>query len=127
MPQAISGLPNTSTMNKLIPLLAAAWLSTTALAQTALPLTEGEVRRVDARTQTITLKHGEIKNLDMPPMTMAFKVQDPALLSQVKAGDKVRFTADKLGGNYTVLSLQPADTGAPAAAPVAPAGTEHKH
>ena len=113
-------------------LLAATWLSSSALAQTALPLTEGEVRRVDTRAQTITLKHGEIKNLDMPPMTMAFKVQDPALLSEIKAGDKVRFTADKLGGNYTVLSLEPVGTGTPAAVPPspvpsAPAGTEHKH
>ena len=58
-------------------------------------------------------------------MTMAFKVQDPALLNQVKAGDKVRFTADKLGGNYTVLSLEPMPAGEPASA--APAATEHKH
>ena len=117
-------------MNQLITLLAAAWLSTTALAQDALPKADGEVRRVDTRAQTVTLKHGEIKNLDMPPMTMAFKVQDPALLSQVKAGDKVRFTADKLGGNYTVLSLEPMSASAPAgaaAAPAAPAATEHKH
>ncbi len=115
-------------MNRLIPLLASVWLSTAALAQTALPQTEGEVRRVDARAQTVTLKHGEIKNLDMPPMTMAFKVQDPALLNQVKAGDKVRFTADKLGGSYTVLSLEPLAAAAPASsAPAAPAATEHKH
>ncbi|MDP3521569.1 MAG: copper-binding protein [Hydrogenophaga sp.] len=113
-------------MKKLITLLTATWLSTAAFAQDALPKADGEVRRVDARAQTVTLKHGEIKNLDMPPMTMAFKVQDPALLSQVKAGDKVRFTADKLGGNYTVLSLEPLPAGAPAGAP-APAATEHKH
>jgi Cu(I)/Ag(I) efflux system protein CusF len=98
-------------------LLAATWLSSSALAQTALPLAEGEVRRVDTRAQTITLKHGEIKNLDMPPMTMAFRVQDPALLTQIKAGDKVRFTADKLGGNYTVLSLEPAPGNEPVSAP----------
>lgn len=104
-------------MKKLIPLLTAAWLSTAALAQDALPKADGEVRRVDARAQTITLKHGEIRNLDMPPMTMAFKVQDPALLAQIKAGDKVRFTADKLGGNYTVLSLEPAPVGEPVSAP----------
>ena len=80
--------------------------SAAALAQTALPQTEGEVRRVDARAQTVTLKHGEIKNLDMPPMTMVFQVSDPALLGKVKAGDKVRFTADKVNGTYTVLSLE---------------------
>jgi Cu/Ag efflux protein CusF len=97
--------------------LATVCLSASALAQAALPTTEGEVRRVDARAQTITLKHGEIKNLDMPAMTMAFKVQDPALLAQVKAGDKVRFTADKLGGNYTVLSLEPSQAAEAVSAP----------
>jgi Cu/Ag efflux protein CusF len=88
-------------------LLASLCLAGAALAQTALPTAEGEVRRVDTRAKTVTLKHGDIQNLDMPPMTMVFQVQDPALLNQVKAGDKVRFTADKLGGNYTVLSLEP--------------------
>ena len=87
--------------------LATVFLSVSALAQAALPTTDGEVRRVDTRAQTITLKHGEIKNLDMPPMTMAFKVQDPALLNQVKAGDKVRFTADQIKGAYTVLTIEP--------------------
>lgn len=97
--------------------LATVFLSVSALAQAALPTTEGEVRRVDTRAQTITLKHGEIKNLDMPPMTMAFKVLDPAVLTQFKAGDKVRFTADKLGGNYTVLSLEPSPSTEAVSAP----------
>jgi Cu/Ag efflux protein CusF len=104
-------------MKKPILWLTAAWLSTAALAQTTLPTSEGEVRRVDTRAQTVTLKHGEIKNLDMPPMTMAFRVLDPGLLAQVKAGDKVRFTADRVGGNYTVLSLEPAPATEPVNAP----------
>lgn len=74
----------------------------------ALPTSEAEVRKVDTAAGKITLKHGEIKNLDMPPMTMVFQARDPALLTKVKAGDKVRFTADKLNGAYTVLSLEPA-------------------
>ena len=69
---------------------------------------EAEVRKVDVTAGKITLKHGEIKNLDMPPMSMVFQVKDPALLGQVKAGDKVRFTADKINGAYTVLTLEPA-------------------
>lgn len=81
-------------------------LAFTTLAQD-LPATEAEVRRVDSGTGKITLKHGEIKNLDMPPMTMVFRVRDPALLARVKAGDRVKFTADKVGGDYTVLSLEP--------------------
>ena len=68
---------------------------------------EAEVRKVDVSAGKITLKHGEIKNLDMPPMSMVFQVKDPALLNQVKAGDKVRFTADKINGAYTVLTLEP--------------------
>jgi Cu(I)/Ag(I) efflux system periplasmic protein CusF len=73
-----------------------------------LPPAEGEVRRVNAAGQEITLRHGDIKNLDMPPMTMVFKVKDAALLEKVKAGDKVRFTADKINGAYTVLTIEPA-------------------
>lgn len=69
-------------------------------------MSEAEVRKVDKAAKKITLKHGEIKNLDMPPMTMVFQVKDPALLEQVKAGDKVRFTADKVGGAYIVLTLE---------------------
>jgi len=69
--------------------------------------TEAEVRKVDKAAKKITLKHGEIKNLDMPPMTMVFQVKDASLLDRVQAGDKVRFTADKVGGAYIVLTLEP--------------------
>ncbi len=78
-----------------------------APAATALPWAEAEVRRVDLAAGKISLKHGEIKNLDMPPMSMVFQVQDKALLQQVKVGDKIRFTADQINGAYTVLSLEP--------------------
>jgi len=87
-------------------LLSLSALTFGVLAQ-ALPLAEGEVRRVDKSAGKISLKHGEIKNLDMPPMTMVFKVQDPALLKPVKVGDKVLFTVDLIQGNYTVLTLKP--------------------
>ena len=74
----------------------------------ALPMAEAEVRRVDTAAKKISLKHGEIKNLDMPPMTMVFQVSDPALLEKVKTGDKVRFTATQVNGAYTVMSIEPA-------------------
>nr|WP_297647785.1 copper-binding protein [Hydrogenophaga sp.] len=70
-------------------------------------LSEAEVRKVDRAAGKITLKHGEIPNLDMPPMTMVFQVADPALLATVKAGDKVRFSADKVKGAYTVMRIEP--------------------
>jgi len=71
-----------------------------------LPLVAAEVRKVDLRASKITLKHGDIPNLDMPPMTMVFVVEDAALLDQIKPGDRVKFTADKRLGSYTVLTLQ---------------------
>jgi Cu/Ag efflux protein CusF len=69
-------------------------------------MTEAEVRKVDVAAGKLTLRHGEIKNLGMPPMTMIFQVKDPAFLAQVKAGDRVNFTADKIKGAYTVLSIE---------------------
>ena len=69
-------------------------------------LVDGEVRRVDKDARKITLKHGPLPNLDMPAMTMVFQVKDPGMLDQVKAGDKVRFAADKVGGAYTVTKIE---------------------
>ena len=68
--------------------------------------TEGEVRKVDKENKKITLKHGEIKNLGMPGMTMVFQVKDPAMLDSVQSGDKVLFTAEKLDGAYVVTSIE---------------------
>jgi len=71
-------------------------------------LTEAEVRKVDKDNKKITLKHAEIKNLEMPPMTMVFQVNDAALLEKFKAGDKVRFKASKQGGNIVATDIEPA-------------------
>jgi Cu(I)/Ag(I) efflux system protein CusF len=73
----------------------------------AAALTEGEVRKVDKDAQKITIKHGPLENLDMPAMTMVFQVKDPGMLEQVKAGDKVKFQAEKVGGAYTVTKIEP--------------------
>lgn len=67
---------------------------------------EAEVRKVDLGAGKVTLRHGEIKNLGMPPMTMVFQVKDRAFLNGLKAGDSVKFTADKIKGAYTVLSIE---------------------
>lgn len=67
---------------------------------------DGEVRKVDTDAGKITVRHGEIKNLDMPPMQMSFRVRDPAWLQAVQVGDKIRFTADKVNGQYTITSLE---------------------
>ena len=68
---------------------------------------EGEVRKIDKEAGKITLRHGELKNLSMAPMTMVFRVKDAAMLDQVKAGDKVRFAAERINGALTVVQLQP--------------------
>ena len=76
--------------------------------EAAAALAQGEVKKVDKGAGKMTIKHGPLANLDMPPMTMVFHVKDPAMLDQVKAGDAIRFKAEKVGGNYTVTELKPA-------------------
>ena len=80
----------------------------TAQATPASDLTEGEVRKIDLEAGKVTLKHGEIKNLDMPGMTMVFVVKDKALLDKRKASEKVKFKAIKDAGKFTVTEIQPA-------------------
>ena len=70
-------------------------------------LSDGVVRKVDLDARKITLRHGPIANLGMPPMTMVFQVRDPAFLDRVKAGDKVRFAAEQTGGAYTITQIEP--------------------
>ncbi len=72
-------------------------------------MAEGEVRRVDKETGKITLRHGEIKALDMPAMTMVFRVREAALLDKVKAGDKVRFIAQRVNGAFTLTEIERAE------------------
>lgn len=81
--------------------------TTTTAAPMAADLTEGEVRKVDKDGQKITLRHGEIKNLDMPGMTMVFRVADAAFLAQVKTGDPVRFRAERVNGAFVVTHMEP--------------------
>jgi len=76
-----------------------------AVAQTT-PMVAGTVSKVDVDTGKITLDHGPIPNLDMGAMKMVFKAADPTLLKTVKAGDKVKFTADRVNGQLTVTSIQ---------------------
>jgi Cu(I)/Ag(I) efflux system protein CusF len=71
-------------------------------------LADGEVRKVDKAAKKITIKHGPIPSLDMPAMTMVYRVKDAKLLTRVKAGDKINFTAEKIGDNYTLSTLEPA-------------------
>jgi Cu/Ag efflux protein CusF len=76
-----------------------------AAAQSQAPDTSGEITRIDKAGGRLEIRHGEIKNLDMPAMKMFFRVRDPRLLEGVAVGDKVRFHAEKIDGQYTVTAL----------------------
>jgi Cu(I)/Ag(I) efflux system protein CusF len=78
-----------------------------AKTQNAAALTDGEVRRIDRDASKLTIRHGPIQNLDMPPMTMVFQVKDVSLFDKVKTGEKVKFRAEKEGGNYIVTQIEP--------------------
>ena len=70
------------------------------------PMTGGEVKKIDKDTGKITIKHGEIKNLDMPSMTMVFRVKEATMLDQLKVGDKIQFAAENLDGKLTVTKVE---------------------
>lgn len=66
----------------------------------------GTVKKIDAEQGKLTIDHGPIKNLDMDSMTMVFRAGDPAMLKGLKAGDKIKFDADRVNGQITVTKLQ---------------------
>ena len=69
---------------------------------------EGEVRKIDKEAGKITLRHGEIRNLNMAAMTMVLRVKDAAMLEQVQVGDRIRFAADRVNGAVTVVQWEKA-------------------
>ncbi|HET7527744.1 MAG TPA: copper-binding protein [Burkholderiaceae bacterium] len=79
-----------------------------AAAASAADLTEGEIRKIDKDAKKLTIKHGEIKSLDMPPMTMVFQVRDGAMLDKLKVGDKIRFAAENATSGLVVTEIRPA-------------------
>jgi Cu/Ag efflux protein CusF len=83
--------------------LGAIGLSASVLAQT---MAEGVVRRIDLDNNKITIRHGEIKALDMPPMTMVFVAKQPALLKSLAPGDTVEFEAFEANGQYSIGKIQ---------------------
>jgi Cu(I)/Ag(I) efflux system periplasmic protein CusF len=78
-----------------------------ASAQLPSDMIAGQVMKVDQSAGKITIKHGPIKNLGMDHgMTMVFKAQDPAMLTLVKAGNKIKFDAEQVNGQYTVTKIE---------------------
>lgn len=86
----------------------AIWISAGAAFAQKTEMSTAEVRKIDAAAGKITLKHGPIPNLDMPGMTMVFRVREPVRIDSLKPGDTVRFRAEKIDGSYTVTEIQPA-------------------
>ena len=91
------------------PVTRTAAAAATAAQADAADMTDAEVRKVDTAQGKVTLKHGEIKHLDMPPMTMVFVVKDKAMLDSLKPGDKVRFQAANVDGKLVVTDIKPAN------------------
>ncbi|BFG78160.1 copper-binding protein [Paraburkholderia terrae] len=69
-------------------------------------LTDAEVKKVDPETGMVTLKHGALENVGMPPMTMAFKAKDPAMVKQVHEGDKVKVRVESVNGMLTIVKME---------------------
>ncbi|WP_233886789.1 copper-binding protein [Paraburkholderia flagellata] len=69
-------------------------------------LTDAEVKKVDATTGMVTLKHGALENVGMPPMTMAFEAKDASMVKQVHEGDKVRVRVENVNGTLTIVKLE---------------------
>jgi len=90
------------------PPAAASAQAASAKTASAAPLADGEVKKIDAAQGKITVRHGPLPSLEMPPMTMVFRVKDPAMLGKVKPGDKIRFQAEKVNGALTITQI---DTG----------------
>lgn len=71
-----------------------------------LPMVNGQVKKIDESASKITIKHDAITNLDMSAMTMVFMANDPAMLKNMKPGDKIKFSADKVNGQLTVMKME---------------------
>lgn len=67
---------------------------------------DGEVRKIDRAQAKVTIAHGEIKNLGMPAMTMAYRAKPPRLLDGLAVGDRIEFSADKVDGQYVVTAIR---------------------
>lgn len=90
------------TMTKAIAVLLLVGLCSSAYAEWA----QGQVRRIDQTTQKLTIKHGEIKSIDMPPMTMVFTAREPGILDGIQVNDTIEFQAEIEGTKYYVTKIR---------------------
>jgi Cu/Ag efflux protein CusF len=68
--------------------------------------TKGVVNKVNTKAKKVTIKHEDLKGLDMPAMTMVFRVEDPALLDKLKEGSNIEFVAERVNGKLTVTQVK---------------------
>lgn len=89
----------------LMPVVAAALAATAVLAVAQPAASQGQVVKIDKAALRVTIRHDGVAHLDMPAMTMSFRVGNPKLLDEVAVGDRVHFAADKVGGSYMVVQM----------------------
>ncbi len=104
----LSALALSSALAQSVP--APAPTATSAAQANTKDMAEAEVRKIDKEAKKVTLKHGPIKNLDMPGMTMVFQVRDASLFDKMAAGDKILFTAEQMQGAYVVTGVEKVET-----------------
>jgi Cu(I)/Ag(I) efflux system protein CusF len=103
---AFAGVANAQNAPSSMPDTAPA--ASTSLPADSTEMTEGEIRKVDKDNKKLTIRHGPLKSLDMPGMTMVFGVKDETVLDKVQTGEKVRFQAEKIDGKFIVTAIEAA-------------------
>lgn len=93
-------------MKSIVRIALAAAMTLSATAAFATEYTRGQVTKIDAKQNKITIKHEELKNLGMSAMTMVFAVADGAMLDNVKEGQAIEFVADRVNGRLTVTEIK---------------------
>ena len=93
-------------MKTLFSALLAATLALTAGAALATEYTKGTIKKVDMKGKKVTIIHEELKNLEMPAMTMVFYPADEAMLANLKEGQSIEFVADRINGKLMVVELK---------------------
>ena len=109
--QTVAQLLAAAVLSLSLPLMAQTTTDPSKMGTTATPsVTDGEIRKIDKENGKITIKHGEIKHMDMPPMSMVFHVKDKAVLDKVKVGEKIVFIALQEAGKMIATDIQPSSS-----------------
>ena len=105
--QTVAQLVAASALALSLPLVAQTTMDHSKMGMAAAPgMTDGEIRKIDKENGKVTIKHGEIKHLDMPPMSMVFNVKDKAMLDKVQVGEKVQFIVVQDAGKMVVTDIK---------------------